>query len=213
VAFPSADVPLVQAGAAVRHRRCSVGFTLLEVMVAVVLTSVVALVAFAAAQVSVETRARLEGDLRAVRSERGARQSLMDLLHNVRLPRRSGDTAFVLRGDTLSFIAAGAAPFDDDYDWRITLRPGAAGVEIAASPLGWTPSRGVAFRMANVTRTEVRALAPGGSEWMREWALGRVVPRAVAITFWRDSAPMGPTLYVALSHQPATGAAGMDSDE
>jgi hypothetical protein len=67
--------------------------------------------------------------------------------------------------------------------------------------------------MANVTRTEVRALAPGGSEWMREWALGRVVPRAVAITFWRDSAPMGPPLYVALSHQPATGAAGMDSDE
>ena len=42
------------------------GFTLLEVMVAIVLTSLIVLLAYSAAQVSYDAHARLSADLRAL---------------------------------------------------------------------------------------------------------------------------------------------------
>ncbi len=170
-------------------------------MVAIVLTSIVAIAAYAAAQVSVEGQTRLQGALRGVQGDRVVRQTLLDLLHNARTPRQSGDPAFLLQGDTLSFVAAGVAPLDPEFDWLITLRSSTAGMELTAAPMGRVPPREVGFRLPSVTRYEVQVLAPGSSEWQREWAQVTVLPQAVAIAFWRDSEPLSPQFRVALPRQ------------
>lgn len=178
-------------------------------MVAIVLTSVVAIAAYTAAQVSVEGQTRLQGALRGVHSDRVVRQTLLDLLHNARTPKQDGEPGFLLQGDTLSFVAAGVTPLDPEFDWLITLRPGSAAVELTAAPMGRVPPREVGFRLPSVTRYEVQVLAPGSSEWQREWPPGTVLPQAVAIAFWQDSQPLGPQLRVAV---PREGTAAPESE-
>ena len=185
------------------------GFTLLEVMVAVVLTGVVALTALVAARVSAEAHARLDAGLRSVQSDRAVRQTLLDLLHNVLAPRQRADTSLVLKGDTLRFVAAGAPPLDPDYDWLLELRPGPAGLELAARTLGRASAR-IGFRIPRVTRWEVRVWGPGDTEWRREWAQAAMPPRGIAITFWGDSQPLGPPLTVRLSEALPSGGAESD---
>ncbi len=185
------------------------GFTLLEIMVAIVLTSVVALLAYAAAKVSVESQTRMEAGLRDVRSERALRQTLLDLLHNVRAPRQRGDTSLLLKGDTLWFVAAGAAPLDPEYDWLVELHPGPAGLEFAATSTGRSPSARLGFRVPRVTRWDVSVLPPAGAEWRRDWSAAAVLPRGIAITLWHDSIPLAP-LAVRLSD--ALPSAWMEAD-
>jgi prepilin-type N-terminal cleavage/methylation domain-containing protein len=175
------------------------GFTLLEVMIAVVLTSVVALMAYASAQVSVEAGVVIQDGLRTVGTERAARQALVDLLHNVRPAQGRADTGLVLAGDTLAFTAAGALPLDPDYDWRVTIRPGDDGLVIAARSLGRGPAAQVALRLPRVTRWQVRVLPPRGTEWRDQWMPGPVLPEALAITLWNQDSPFGPPLTVRLS--------------
>src|SRR5271165_2322760 len=105
------------------------GFTLLEVMVAIVLTSLVVLVAYAAAHVTFDARARLASHLREVQSSRSARELIGSALRDARTPQRPGDPGFLLQRGELSFVAAGGAePLDPDYDWLITIQPSAQGL-------------------------------------------------------------------------------------
>ena len=163
------------------------------------LTSVVALMAYASAQVSVEAGVVIQDGLRAVGSERAVRQALIDLLHNVRPAQGSADTGLVLAGDTLVFTAAGALPLDPDYDWRVTIRPGEEGLVIAARALGRGPAAQATLRLPRVTRWQVRVLPPRGTEWRDEWVPAPVLPEAVAITLWNEDRPFGPPLTVRLS--------------
>jgi len=173
---------------------------LLEVMLAIVLTSLVVLLAYGAAQVSFDSRARLSADLHALQGARALRELLQDALRNARAPQRVGDPRFTLHAGRLSLVAAGAEPpLDPDYDWLITIEPGAGGLELTATPVGRAPTALVAFRIPGVTRWDVRVLAPGGSQWVEEWPATMVMPRAVSITFWHDSEPVGLPLYVVLS--------------
>jgi hypothetical protein len=93
-------------------------------MVAIVLTGVVALTAFGTGRVSVDARARLDAELDAAQSTRAMRELLRGSLRNAVAPRTAGDTTFALRDGRLSFVAAGVgAPFDPEYDWRVTIAP------------------------------------------------------------------------------------------
>jgi prepilin-type N-terminal cleavage/methylation domain-containing protein len=175
------------------------GFTLLEVMVAIVLTSVVAMMAFASARVSVEAASIIQGKLGSVRSDRAARQTLLDLLHNVRPPRARGDTSFALAGDTLTFTAAGAAPLDPEYDWLIAVRPGDDGLSIDARTLGRGPAARAELRLPRVTRWQVRVLPPRGKEWRDQWVPSPLLPSAVAITLWNHDTVLGPPLTIRMS--------------
>ena len=178
------------------------GFTLLEVMVGFVLTSLVVLLAYAAAQVSFDARARLGADLRTLQGARAMRELVQDALRNVRAPQKSGDPGFSLKDGSLSFVAAGGAPpLDPDYDWLMTLQPRSGGLDLTAAAVGHAPvtPAPVVFRLPGVTRWEVRVLAPGGSQWVSEWPTTTVMPRAVAIGLWHDSEPLGPPLQVVLS--------------
>lgn len=178
-------------------------FTLIEVMVAIVLMSVVALTAYGAARVSVDARARLGGALRAQQSARATRALLEDALRNARMPRRPEDTTFALQGERLSFVAAGAGPpFDPDYDWRITIEPDSGGLELVAVPVGRAPPTEVMLHLPGVTRWDVQVLASDEPKWLRvwpaaEWPAPTSMPRAVAITLWDRSGPVGLPLQVA----------------
>jgi len=64
------------------------GFTLLEVMVAIVLTGLVVLLAYGAAQVSYDAHARLRADVDALQEAQALRELLQDALRSARAPQR-----------------------------------------------------------------------------------------------------------------------------
>ena len=173
------------------------GFTLLEDMLAIVLTGLVVLLAYGAAQVSYDAHARLSAELRALQEARALRELLQDALRTARAPQRPGDSLFTLHSGRLSFVTAdGGPPLDPDYDWLLTIEPGADGLELSATPVGRAPATPVTIRVPAVTRWDVRALAPGASQWLQEWPRTAVMPRAVVITLWHDAEPLGLALQV-----------------
>ena len=184
------------------RRAC--GFTLLEVLVAIVLTSIVALLAYAAAHVSFDARARLGAELSGLQGGRALREFLQDALRNAQSPQRPGDPGFTLQAGRLSFVTAGGGtPFDPGYDWLVTLGPSASGLEVVAVPIGRAPPIPLTFALPAATRWDVRVLAPWDAQWREEWLSGRVMPRAVAIRLWHDSEPLGPPVLVILAPGPA----------
>jgi prepilin-type N-terminal cleavage/methylation domain-containing protein len=189
----------MQAGMPAPRRR--VGFTLLEVMVAIVLTSIVVAVAYAMAQAGVDARTRLTSHLRASQSARAAREILRDAIRNARAAQSAGDPrgGVFLSNDTLSFVAAGgASPLDPDYDWRFTIAPGRGGLNVAASALGHAQPATVTFRIPDVTRWSVWMLAPDGHTWRTDWNEPVLMPRAVVIGFWDGNRLSGLPLHIAL---------------
>jgi prepilin-type N-terminal cleavage/methylation domain-containing protein len=173
------------------------GFTLLEILVAVVLTSFIALIAYGALHVSLGARDRLGAALAVQQRARVTRELLVDVLRNTRTPQRQGDTTFTLAGDTLTFIAAGGGPpLDADCDWRVTITPGAGGLMFNATPVGRSPAAVVAFRLPGVTRMDARVLAPTGDKWLETWSASLVTPRAVAITLWNGARRVEPSVRV-----------------
>jgi prepilin-type N-terminal cleavage/methylation domain-containing protein len=175
------------------------GFTLLEVMVAIVLTSLIVVLAYSAAQVSYDAHARLSGELRALQQARALRELLQDALRGARVPQRPGDPPFTLHAGRLSFVTAGSGPpLDPDYDWLLTLGPTADGLELSATPVGRVPAAVVTIRVPGVTRWEVWALAPNRSQWLEEWSAPAALPPAVAIKMWHETTPLGLPLQVRL---------------
>jgi prepilin-type N-terminal cleavage/methylation domain-containing protein len=176
------------------------GFTLLEVIVALILTTLVVMLAYGAARVSFDAKTRVGAERRALQGQRAARQMLADALRNVQSPLHPSDPAFELHGDRLSFVAAsGAPPLDPDYDWLITVGSAGGRVTLAAKPLGHAPAQEVNLTLPQVTRWDVRVLVPGNTVgWLREWPAGSQLPKAVEMRFWNDSLPLGDPLLVTL---------------
>ena len=173
------------------------GFTLLEVMVAIVLTGLVVLLGYGAAQVSYDAHARLRADVNALQEAQALRELLQDALRSARAPQRPGDPRFTLHAGRLSFVTAGGGPpLDPDYDWLVTIEPGADGLRLSATPVGRAPAAQVTIRAPGVTRWDVRARLAGASGWLEEWPTTTVLPSAVAITMWHDSTPVGLPLQV-----------------
>src|SRR3989454_9992302 len=159
-------------------------------MVAIVLTGLVVLLAYGAAQVSYAAHARLSAELRALPAARGWRELLRAALRGARAPQRPGDSLFTLHAGRLSFVTAGGGPpLDPDYDWLLTIEPGPDGLELSATPVGRAPATPVTIRVPAGARWDARALAPGASQWLEEWARPAGVPRAVVVTLRDDGGP------------------------
>ena len=175
------------------------GFTLLELLVAIVLTGVVALLVYGAVRAASDTEARLVTSRRHWQSQRGMRALLEDAVRNARPPTRAGGAAFSLEvatssagvpQDRLTFVTRGGfPPLTADADWRVTIEATPAGLTASAIPLGVRTPERLAALLPGVSGLEVRVLAPGATEWNRQWAFPGTFPRAVALTFWTDSGP------------------------
>jgi prepilin-type N-terminal cleavage/methylation domain-containing protein len=184
------------------------GFTLLELLVAIVLAGVVALLVYGTSRAASDTETRLAASRRAWQSQRAMRTLLEDALRNARSPLRPGDPAFQLQtqtsgrgvpSDRLTFVTRGGfPPLTGDADWRVTVEATPAGLSVIAVPLGVRAAARLAGLVPGVTGVEIRVQTPGGGPWNRQWALPAAFPRAVVLTFWNDSAAIGAPLRVAL---------------
>jgi general secretion pathway protein J len=185
------------------------GFTLLELLVAILLTSVVALLVYGIAQAGLDTETHLVSSTRSVQSARAMRTLLEEALRNVRPALNPGDPAFILESrttkqgrplDQLSFVTAGSLPpLTTEADWAVTVEATAAGLALSATPLGVRSPQQVTSVQPGITGLRVRVQVPGDeSDWIDTWALRTLLPRAVELTFWSDSGPSRLPLRVLL---------------
>lgn len=184
-------------------------FTLVELLVSIVVTSVVALLVYGAAESGFSTRARLEREHRALQGSRATRLVLQEALRNAHPAARPGAPAFVVedrrdaRGrpaDRLRFVAGGGfPPLTEDAEWLVQLAPDTAGVVLSALPLGvrGAPVRTLG-RFPGATGVDVRVRALSSDEWTDRWAYVSVVPAGVEVTFTSDSGLAGLPIHVAL---------------
>jgi prepilin-type N-terminal cleavage/methylation domain-containing protein len=176
------------------------GFTLVELVVALVLAGVVALLVYGVAAAGADTQQRLRQRGLAVQQARAFRATLADALRNARPTLIRGDTAFNLEvrrdgagrpRDRIAFVTAGAfPPLTADADWAVTVEPSPQGVLLEAVPLGVAAPAPVLLRLPGVTGLDVRVLgASRPREWTKRWAFPSLVPPGVELTFWTDSGP------------------------
>jgi len=189
------------------------GFTLIELVVAIAITGVVALLVYGAARAAVDTRARLEVEQLALRSQLAGNLLVTDALRNVRTAQDYGRPTLVLEPgsdalgrprDRLRIITAGGTPpLTGDADWEVVIEPLPEGLTLIAQPIGVAaPPRQLA-RLPGVTGLDVRVLAgPAAMEWAEEWSQPFFLPRAVEITLWTDAGPLVPPLLVTLGQGP-----------
>ena len=184
------------------------GFTLLELLLAMALAGIVALLVYGAAQAGFDSETRLAADRRALQSERAMRTLLEDALRNARPAPRPGEAAFTLEANTspgrvpadrLSFVARGGfPPLTGEADWLIAIQGTPAGLAVTATPLGVRAATRLAGLLPGVTGLAVRVQPPGGGAWTGRWQMPAVFPRAVELTYWSDSGRVGLPLVVAL---------------
>jgi prepilin-type N-terminal cleavage/methylation domain-containing protein len=182
------------------------GFTLLELVVAIVVTGVVALLAYATLRAGVDTNERLERSEAGVSAQAVARALLLDA---IRHPPEEGGAAmnealFTLEdrtsatgmpGDLLTFFSQGVgrAPGTAGL-WLVTLGATEEGVRLRAAPVD--PDAGAAFdvMLPEARGLDARVLARSPEDaWMESWDLLGRVPAAVRIDLLDVSGrPLGP---------------------
>ncbi len=204
---PGLEAPFLSQGPsfrgcpASRECRASAGFTLLEVMVAVVITGLVALLTYGAARVAMDTRDRMDDKALEIRVREGWRGVVQDALRNTAPAPVFGDTAFFLEDGTRSgrpadravFVTAGSMPpLTPDSDWLVILEVSEEGLVLRARPLGLAePVLRVATR-PEIRGFDMRVLDPGPpAQWRESWPLIGEVPRALEITYWTEEGPSG----------------------
>jgi len=185
------------------------GFTLLELIVALVLAGVVALLVYGASAAAFDTQDRLEERRLALRSVQAWRATLEDALRNARPAPTYQDTAFWLDDrtdiggrprDRISFLTAGGLPpLTADSDWRVTVTATEQGLTLLAQPVGaLVPARRI-VGVPGITglQVRVREFTPELA-WSDTWRFPRLVPRAIELTYWSDAGPVGPPVRLAL---------------
>jgi prepilin-type N-terminal cleavage/methylation domain-containing protein len=193
-------------------RRTS-GFTLIEVLVAIVLTSVVALLVYGVVEAARDTQGRIAEERQTLQRAVSMRLILEGALAGTQTVLLAPDTTFVMenrvsaRGipqDRLTFVASGQLPpLSPGADWIVNLEPTREGLRLTGGPIGIrTPGRLLAL-LPGVTGLAVRVKDVRDPEddpgWLQEWNFPAVLPQAVELTYWTDSGPVGLPLTVSLA--------------
>lgn len=181
------------------------GFTLIEVMIAIVLTGVVALLVYGSAQAATDVAERLAEHRHGIQSARGMRTLLQDALRSAEAGA-PGEVAFRVThatpggrpADWLEFSAGGQLlPLDPAYDWRLQLAPTADGLIFTARAANATGTAPVVARLEGVTGVRIETLGREDEGWSTGWDTDGL-PVAVRITYWSDTGPVGVPLVVTL---------------
>lgn len=185
------------------------GFTLIELVIALTLVGVVALLVYGAANAALDTQSRIEERQLAVRAERAWLALVEDALRNARPGAAYGAPVFIVEQnsdpegrprDRLKFITAGGTPpLTADADWEVTIEPTDAGLTMVAAPVGVDAPPRLLVGLPGKTGLDVRVHgASMEAEWLEDWRLDRLVPRAIELTYWTDSGPSGPPVLLNL---------------
>jgi len=184
------------------------GFTLVEVMVGLVITGVVALLVYGAIRTAADTRARLADSRTVLRGEMAWRALVSDLARGIRAGRDYEGPTFLLQdgvdadgrpADRLVIITAAATPpLAIGADWRVSVGVGPDGLVAEATPLGRPGAPRVVRAPEGLVGLDVQVLAGGAGGWVDGWTPGATLPHALRITFWTDEGPTGVPLVLAL---------------
>lgn len=163
-------------------------FTLIEVMVALVVTGLVVSLAYATLQAGLDTTDRLavarDGDEREI----VARSLLTRALRHAVPGTIGGSPVFVLRdqpqGDELQFLTRGVSePLGVSELWEISLLQTPEGARIAGHEVG-NPARSFASTLRRVANVNVRVRGRDFRDgWLESWSAPDRSPIAVSIEF------------------------------
>ena len=189
------------------------GFTLIEVLVSIVLTAVVCLLVYGAAQAARGTQARIANERHSLQGALAMRLLLEDALAAAQTSYRS-DTVFVLesrvnaRGvpqDRVTFVASGDfPPLSPGADWIVTLEPTPQGLRLSGEPRGFRTTSRVLALLPGITGLAIRVRVPGKTPaWSGDWNFPTALPEAAELTYWSDSGSVGLplTVWLALGQQ------------
>ena len=164
------------------------GFTLIEIMVALVVTGLVVSVAYATLQAGFDTSERLtnahDGDEREI----VARTMLSNALRHAVPGTIGGEPVFVVlddaRGDGLRFLTRGVSePLGASEVWEVSLVPGSEGTQFDAHEVG-NPSRSFTTLLRRVNGLNVRVRGRDFRDgWLETWNAPDRSPVAVSISF------------------------------
>ncbi len=191
------------------------GFTLLEVMLAIVLTSIAVLIAGSALRTASDTSERVQAHRDALERDARARAMLTDMLRHAPRAEQVDEPLLTLARDrngdaALTFLSQGVrAPFGTGSSWRVTLSSTQGHVLLEATPIGLASgSAALRSTLTDAEGLQVQFLQPASGTdaptWRDDWPLTRTRPAMIALRFGHDGA--APPLVVALDPLVATGA-------
>lgn len=184
------------------------GFTLFELIVALTLTGIVALLVYGAAAAAIDTEQRLRTHEFEGRAERAWRAVLEDALRNIRSARDYQRPTFLVEPSTQGsggpldrvwFITAGGTPpLTPDADWEVTVESIDGRLALTAIPIGVNvPARRI-LGPPGMTGLDVQVLSGTGAQGSREEWTFRFLPRVVSLTYWGSRGPLGAPVALTL---------------
>lgn len=164
------------------------GFTLIEIMVALVVTGLVVSVAYATLQAGFDTSDRLANAQDGEEREIVARAMLSNALRHAVPGTIGGEPVFVLRdeprGDGLTFLTRGVAePLGASDVWEVSLLSGPGGTRFDAQQVD-NPARSFSTLLQRVHALSVRVRGRDFRDgWLETWSAPDRSPAAVSIAF------------------------------
>jgi prepilin-type N-terminal cleavage/methylation domain-containing protein len=186
------------------------GFTLIEVLVSIVLTSVIALLVYGVAQVARDTQARSDEAWGSLQRTLTLRLLIESALAGAQSSFLAPDSAFVLESrvgpgggpqDRLTFVASGdIAPLSPGADWIVRLEPTPNGLRVRGKPMGTRLPDRILGEAPGVTGLAIRVQdASFGVAWSDHWDFPAALPDAVELTYWTQTGPIGVPIRVTLA--------------
>ncbi|MEQ1692922.1 MAG: prepilin-type N-terminal cleavage/methylation domain-containing protein [Gemmatimonas sp.] len=189
------------------HTSRRAGFTLLEVVLALMLTAVSVTIAGSALRTATTARERISEHQDTLEREARLRSMLTDMLRHA--PRAESVAEPLLRvlrapdgSQQLVFLSQGVrAPFGTGPTWRVTVHAADSGLVLDAQPIGATREIATIHAVVRSVREfTVQLLDRGGgldaAQWRTDWPLMQSRPTTIALGFGDETAR--PPLVVAL---------------
>ncbi len=173
-----------------------IGFTLLEVLLAVTLTAVAATVAGAALHTARQASTRVAEFRGRTQPTQQMHDALRDLLRHAPPAEQVDEPLFALRvgpdADTLVFLSRGVQqPFGTGAVWRVQLYTDSAGLTLRAEPVHGSPVQqqrlpSVEWHVpaASDLNVALASFEGSGLTWRRDWPLERARPAGLRLS-WR----------------------------
>lgn len=185
------------------------GFTLLELLVAIVVTGVVALLVYGIVGVALDTEARVTARRDVLQREIAFTAVLAQALRTVRQADLAQPETFMLEDgavvagpprDRLSFITAGGTPpLTADADWHVTVEATEEGLTLAAYPQGLAAPQLTVLRLPGVTGLDAEIVIPGRVQPRLPGVMAPLPspPALLSLVFWDADGPIGASVLVA----------------
>lgn len=173
-----------------RVNSCRSGFTLLELLLAIIVTGIVALVAYAAITAGLDTLDRVELHRRETQSRALFRPLVGDALRHIAEAGGDGAAVFEItpaqgtpRGETLTFLTRGIeSPLGSSGLWRMRIFTSPSGLNVQADALENAAQPSILTVVPGVSELRVRVLQSGQDRaWVTNWSAPRQHPYAVKI--------------------------------